>query len=67
MSKRPFLSQIDQHIEKPELGNAKKAVFILHDQLNLDYWPDWVKEEKPLLILLNRKRKGAACLITKRS
>ncbi|MCR9131521.1 MAG: cryptochrome/photolyase family protein [bacterium] len=60
MSKRPFLSQIDQRIEKPELGNAEKAVFILHDQLNLDHWPNWVKEEKPLLIFIESKAKGSS-------
>lgn len=55
---RPYLKQIDQTIEKPDLKAFEKAVFILHDQLNLDAWPDWVREEKPLLIFMESREKG---------
>lgn len=36
----------------------QKAVFILHDQLNLDTWPSWIREEKPLLVLIESGEKG---------
>jgi deoxyribodipyrimidine photolyase-related protein len=55
---REYLHQIDSTIQKPNLKKADKAVFILHDQLNLDAWPGWVKEEKPLLIFIESKKKG---------
>ena len=58
MKTRPFLSEIDSRIGKPVISNHLKAVFILHDQLNLDAWPDWVKEEKPLLVFIESKEKG---------
>lgn len=55
---RPFLQNIDQTIEKPDLKSFDRAVFILHDQINLDSWPNWVKEEKPLLIFMESGEKG---------
>lgn len=55
---RPYLKQIDEKIEKPDLKSFGKAVFVLHDQLNLDVWPDWVEEEKPLLIFIESRMKG---------
>ncbi len=58
MKTRLFLSEIDGRINKPELDKHPKAVFVLHDQLNLEVWPDWVKEEKPLLIFIESKKKG---------
>lgn len=58
MNNRPYLSYIDQSIQKPDLSKIQKAVFVLHDQLNLDQWPDWVKEERPLLIFIESSAKG---------
>ncbi len=58
MSYRPYLSEIDERISRPNPKDYSKAVFILHDQLNLDVWPTWVKEEKPLLIFIESKEKG---------
>lgn len=55
MAHRKFLKKIDNVIGRPEVANYQKAVFILHDQLNLDVWPDWVREEKPLLIFVESK------------
>ncbi len=55
---RPFLKHIDKKLEKPDLKYHKKAIFILHDQLNLEPWPEWVREEKPLLIFMESKKKG---------
>ena len=55
---RPFLKQIDEKIKKPVLNNHDKAVFILHDQLNLNAWPDWIRENKPLLIFMESHKKG---------
>lgn len=58
MKNRLYLSEIDKKIPKPDVSGYQKAVFILHDQLNLDVWPGWVKEEKPLLIFIESKEKG---------
>ena len=55
---RPFLESIDQTIGKTDISTCNKAVFILHDQLNLDAWPNWVREEKPLLIFMESRKKG---------
>src|SRR6056297_3698715 len=55
---RKYLHEIDNQIEKPDLKQHEKAVFILHDQLNLEAWPQWVKEEKPLLIFVESREKG---------
>lgn len=58
MQNRPFLKEVDSKIEKVEISNYKKAVFILHDQLNLEVWPKWMAEEKPLLIFIESAEKG---------
>jgi deoxyribodipyrimidine photolyase-related protein len=55
---RKYLSHIDTRIDKPDLSKFDKALFILHDQLNLDCFPDWVQKEKPLLIFLESGGKG---------
>ncbi|MDZ7756903.1 cryptochrome/photolyase family protein [Rhodohalobacter sp.] len=55
---RKYLNQIDQKIDRPKLELFQKAVFILHDQLNLNAWPDWILEEKPLLIFMESREKG---------
>jgi len=60
MEKRAYLSFIDDKISKPDLTEHEKAVFILHDQLNVDVWPSWVREEKPLLIFMESGAKGSS-------
>ena len=55
---RTYLHNIDSVIPKPDLKNHDKAVFILHDQLNLNAWPKWIKDEKPLLIFIESREKG---------
>lgn len=55
---RPFLSSIDNKLQKQNLNSFSKVVFILHDQLNLSAWPDWISEEKPLLIFMESRKKG---------
>jgi len=55
---RPYLQNIDRTIEKTDFKNYESAVFILHDQLNLDAWPEWVKKYKPLLIFMESGKKG---------
>lgn len=55
---RAYLQQIDQNIDRPDLSSHQKAVFILHDQLNLKAWPEWINDEKPLLIFIESKAKG---------
>ena len=55
---REFLCQIDNHVSKPDLKNHKKAVFVLHDQLNLGAWPQWVSDDKPLLVFAESREKG---------
>ena len=58
MKNRAYLSQVDSSISKPNLKDHARAVFILHDQLNLDAWPSWIREEKPLLIFMESAEKG---------
>ena len=55
---RTYLKQVDKKVEKPDLKSFDKAVFILHDQLNLGVWPEWIKNEKPLLIFIESRKKG---------
>ena len=45
-------------IKKPEISEHQDAVFVLHDQLNMAAWPDWVAEEKPLLLFVESVAKG---------
>lgn len=56
---RPFLSGIDSKIRKPELKKFTKAFFVLHDQLNLSAWPEWLVREKPVLIFVEAALKGS--------
>lgn len=55
---RQYLSQVDSVLTKINPESHDKAVFILHDQLNLSAWPDWVIDEKPLLIFIESREKG---------
>lgn len=55
---RPYLEQIDSQIKKPDFSSHSKAIFILHDQLNLTVWPEELIAEKPLLIFMESKKKG---------
>lgn len=54
----PYLNEIDREIPKPELSRYSEAIFILHDQLNLQAWPEWVRSKKPLLIFMESAEKG---------
>jgi len=55
---RKYLSHIDNVLNRIKPESHKKAVFILHDQLNMEVWPDWVTDEKPLLIFIESGKKG---------
>lgn len=55
---REYLSKIDEKLQKLNTDEHSKALFILHDQLNLAAFPDWVREEKPLLIFIESREKG---------
>ncbi|PZO39870.1 MAG: cryptochrome/photolyase family protein [Pseudanabaena frigida] len=53
---REFLSQINNYpissrLEK-QIANSDRALFILHDQLNLDAFPKELLDSKPLLIFV---------------
>lgn len=52
MENRSHLKEIDGVIEQPNPGDFDRAVFIMQDQINLDVWPEWIREEKPLLIFI---------------
>jgi len=58
MSSRKFLNQVDQQVSRAEVNNYDRAVFVLHDQLNLQQWPEWVRRKKPLLIFMESVAKG---------
>ncbi|MEX0844537.1 MAG: cryptochrome/photolyase family protein, partial [Balneolaceae bacterium] len=55
---RIYLTHIDNKIPGVDLSVHRKTVFILHDQLNLDSWPSWIRDEKPLLIFMESAKKG---------
>ncbi|NGP75876.1 cryptochrome/photolyase family protein [Balneolaceae bacterium YR4-1] len=52
MEKRDYLKEIDGVIEEADPADYDKAVLILPDQINLNVWPEWIHDEKPLLILI---------------
>jgi len=54
---RHSLKQIDKTLPEVDPDEYQKALFILHDQLNIEVWPDWIKEEKPLLIFIESRQK----------
>ena len=58
MGHRQHLKHIDTNIPRINPGDYNKAVFVLHDQLNLEVWPQWIKDEKPLLIFMESLEKG---------
>jgi len=58
MGARTFLKQIDSRIKRVEPDDHKRAVLVLHDQLNMEAWLDWVHNEKPLLIFWEGRAKG---------
>ena len=58
MSYREFLEEIDSKIERTDAADHGQAVFVLHDQLNMQMWPEWVREQKPLLIFMEARAKG---------
>lgn len=55
---RPFLHQIDSQLKRVKLASYQKAIFILHDQLNITVWPEEILDEKPLLIFMESRKKG---------
>lgn len=57
MPHRKFLAKVDQKISPPNVEAYEKAVFVLHDQLNFTAWPDWVRQEKPLLLFIESGKK----------
>jgi deoxyribodipyrimidine photolyase-related protein len=58
MAHRLYLEQVDKKINRPNLSDHSRAVFVLHDQLNLQVWPQWIPKEKPLLIFMEAQAKG---------
>ncbi|MDZ7660684.1 cryptochrome/photolyase family protein [Fodinibius sp.] len=58
MNNRLFLKEVDQRISQADLHKVDNAVFVLHDQLNMQVWPEWVREEKPPLVFIEAKAKG---------
>jgi deoxyribodipyrimidine photolyase-related protein len=57
---RLYLSKIDSQLPSVDITEHGRAVFILHDQLNLETFPSWIREEKPLLIFIESFEKGNA-------
>jgi deoxyribodipyrimidine photolyase-related protein len=55
---REHLSAIDSKLSRLNPKSFDRAVFILHDQLNLSAWPDQVMKDKPLLIFIESRKKG---------
>jgi len=55
---REYLHQIDNKLKRENPADHQNVLFILHDQLNLKAWPDWIEKEKPLLIFIESREKG---------
>ncbi len=55
---RRYLSNIDNRIKKIDLNKFERALFILHDQLNLSAWPDKYKDGNTVLIFMESAKKG---------
>jgi deoxyribodipyrimidine photolyase-related protein len=55
---RKYLRSIDKTIPRVDPHNFNKAVFILHDQLNLDAWPDDIRDDGSIIILMESRGKG---------
>ncbi len=55
MSSRSYLKEIDNRINYSDPHAFDKVIFVLHDQLNLSVWPDWIRREKPLLVFIEAK------------
>ncbi|WP_440998450.1 cryptochrome/photolyase family protein [Fodinibius sp. SL11] len=60
MSSRPYLKEIDSRINNSDPDAHEQAILVLHDQLNLSVWPEWVHKEQPLLLFIEAKAKGAS-------
>jgi deoxyribodipyrimidine photolyase-related protein len=49
---RTYLSQLDQQIQPIEPLSHSKVYLVWHDQLQIQHFPDWVIDEKPLLLFI---------------
>jgi len=58
MASDNYSVKLKLYIHKPKIQEYQKVVFILHDQLNLGAWPEWVRDEKPLLLFIESTAKG---------
>ncbi|MGK7371120.1 MAG: cryptochrome/photolyase family protein [Candidatus Halalkalibacterium sp. M3_1C_030] len=57
MAYRQFIKEVNEAIEPAKLEKFDQAVFVLHDQLNLNVWPERIQKEKPLLIFIESLQK----------
>jgi len=55
---RKYLYNIDNKINKIDLGNFERVLFILHDQLNLSAWPEKYLDGNTLLLFMEAEEKG---------
>lgn len=55
---RPYYSEVDARIPQPDLSTAKIILFILHDQLNLQVFPEDLLEADPVLLFIESEEKG---------
>jgi len=60
MGQKIFLKEIEKNIDVHRFEEITSAVFVLHDQLNLNKWPDRIIKEKPLLIFIESEAKNRA-------
>lgn len=58
MSSKKYSTILTSNFTKPDVAAHQRGVFVLHDQLNLAAWPDWVTKEKPLLLFVESTAKG---------
>lgn len=55
---RTYLSQLDQKLSPTEPFSHTKVYLVWHDQLQVQHFPDWVKQEKPLLLFVETNHKA---------
>jgi deoxyribodipyrimidine photolyase-related protein len=60
MAHRQYLKHIDRNIPKPDWSEHETVIVIMHDQLNLGCWPEWIRKEKPLLLFMEAQGKGCS-------
>ena len=55
---RPYHSELDRVLPHQSPEHFSKVYLVWHDQLHTDYFPEWVHEERPLLLFIESAHKA---------